>query len=243
MLPGDRRSQAHRRAPTTGPGHGRRHRVDDERSRSAAAGEIIAPQSTGERAGTRLAVDGDGTTLRLLAGRVGAALRPQRHLGIAAAGAGGGAAGSDPAASARRQAGGGTGDEVSGAGSTCRSGGLRADGRRLGQASLQHAASRATLCRLAGRYAGSSRTRARRAGTVFENAAAGALRQSHAGCSGARSGDGRCHPAPRRPAAGRSSAGDDWSATGTCAAADRKRAPRTGADDGAHRNGTGRATC
>src|SRR5438105_241806 len=103
----------------------------DERGRSSAAGAVDAPQSTGERAGTRLAVDGDGTTLRLLAGRVGAALRPQRDLGIAARGAGGGAAGSDPAAGARRQAGGATGDEVSGAGGARQRRGLRADGRRL----------------------------------------------------------------------------------------------------------------
>src|ERR1019366_4590838 len=65
--------------------------------------------------------------LRLLAGAVGAALGPQRDLGIAAPGAGGGAAGSDSAASARRQAGGATGDEISGAGGARQRGGLRAE--------------------------------------------------------------------------------------------------------------------
>ena len=217
--------------------------MGDERSRSPAVGAVVAPQSTGERAGTRLAVDGDGATLQLLAGRVGAALRPQRDLGIAAPGAGGSAAGSNPAAGARRQAGCATGDEVSGAGGARQRGGLRADGRRLHQALLCHAASRATLCRLAGRHARSSRARPRRAGTVFENAAATASHQSRAGCPGARPGDGACHPASRRPAARRSSAGDDWLSAGTGPARDRKRAPRTGPDDGAHRKGTGRATC
>ncbi len=111
------------------------------------------------------------------------------------------------------------------------------------QASLQHAASRATLCRLAGRHARSSRARPRRAGTVFEDAAAGAVRQSCASCPGARPGDGRCHSASCRPAAGRSPARDDWPATGPRATRDRKRAPRVRADDGTHRKGTGRATC
>ena len=115
-LPGDRRPQAHRRAPATGPGHGRSHGLGDERSRSSAAVAVAALQPAGKRAGTRLAAGGDGAALRLLAGGVGAPFRPQHELGIAAAGAGGVAAGSDPAASARRKARGATGDEVSGAG-------------------------------------------------------------------------------------------------------------------------------
>src|SRR3970040_429714 len=106
------------------------------------------------RAGTRLAVDGDGTTLRLLAGGTGAALRSQCELGVAAIGAGGVVAGSDPAASARRQARGAGGDEVSGAGGAGGCGPLPADGGRLGGAPLRHAAGGATLHGVAPRVAG-----------------------------------------------------------------------------------------
>ena len=77
---------------------------------------VAAIQPAGKRAGTRLAVVGDGATLRLLAGRTGAPFRPQRELGVAAAGAGRVAAGGDPAASTRRQNLSAGGDEVSGAG-------------------------------------------------------------------------------------------------------------------------------
>ena len=56
-----------------------------------------------------------------------------------------------------------------------------AHGRRFRPASLRHAASRTTLCRLAGRLARGPRTHPRRAGTVFENAAAGAGRQAGGG--------------------------------------------------------------
>ena len=71
--------------------------------------------SAGKRAGTRLAAVGDGAALRLRAGRTGAPFRPQRELGIAAAGAGGVTAGGHPAASTRRQNLSAGGDEVSGA--------------------------------------------------------------------------------------------------------------------------------
>ncbi len=50
-------------------------------------------------------------------------------------------------------------------------------------------------------------------------------------------------PASRRPAARRSPAGDGWPAPGTSATSDRKRAPGTGPDGGAHRKGTGNQTC
>ena len=130
-LPGDRRPQAHRRARATGPGHGRSHGLGDERSRSSAAVEVAAVQPAGKRAGTRLAAGGDGAALRLLAGGTGAPFRPQRELGVAAAGAGGVAAGSDPAASARRQNRGASGDEVSGAGGASQRGRLRAHGGRI----------------------------------------------------------------------------------------------------------------
>ena len=56
--------------------------------------------------------------------------------------------------------------------------GLRADGRRFHPTSLRYAASRATLCGLARRLARGPRTHPRRAGTIFENAAAGAGRQA-----------------------------------------------------------------
>jgi ParB family chromosome partitioning protein len=63
------------------------------------------------------------------------------------------------------------------------------------------------------------------------------------GCTRPRPGDGGGHSASRRQAAHRSSAGDGWPATGTSATPDRKRAPGTGADGGAHRKGTGSETC
>ena len=100
------------------------------------------------------------------------------------------------------------GDEVSGAGGARQPGALPADGRRFRPAPLRHAASRATLCRLARRLARGSRAHSGRAGTVFENAAAAAGRQAGRGRTRARSGDGGCHPASRQPAAGRSPAGD-----------------------------------
>ena len=242
-LPGDRRPQAHRGAPATRPGHGRSHRLGDERRRSSAAGPVVAFQLAGNRAGTRLAVVGEGATLWLLAGGVGAPLRPQRELGVAAAGAGRVAAGSDPAASARRSDRGATGHEVSGAGGARQPGGLRADGRRFRPAPLRYAASRTTLCRLAGGLARGSRAHPRRAGTVFENAAAAAGHQAGRGRTRSRTGDGRRHPASRRPAARRSPAGDGPPATGTSAGPDRKRAPGTGPDGGANRKGTGSSTC
>ena len=78
-------------------------------------------------------------------------------------------------------------------------------------APLRYAAGRATLHGLARRLARGSRAHSRRAGTVFENAAAAAGSQAGGGrTSGARSGDGAGHPASRRPAARRSAAGDDW---------------------------------
>ena len=135
------------------------------------------------------------------------------------------------------------GHEVSGAGGASQSGGLRADGRRFRPAPLRHAASRATLCRLARRLARGPRAHPRRAGTVFENAAAAAISPAGRGGTGARSGDGGSHPASSRPAARRSPAGDGWPATGTSATPDRKCATGTGPDGGANRKGTGGQTC
>jgi len=63
-----------RGAPATGPGHSRSHRLDDERSRSSGAGPVAALQSAGKRAGTRLAVVGDGATPGLLEGKIAAQL-------------------------------------------------------------------------------------------------------------------------------------------------------------------------
>ncbi len=136
-----------------------------------------------------------------------------------------------------------TGDEVSGAGSARQPGAVCANGRRLRPAPLRHAASRTTLCRLAGRLARGPRAHPGRAGTVFENAAATAVHQAGRGGSGSRTGNGGGHPASRRPAARRSPAGDGWPATGTSATSDRKRAPGTGPDGGANRKGTGNQTC
>ena len=186
---------------------------------------------------------GDGAALGLLAGGSGAPLRPQRELGVAALGIGGTAALSHPAASARGSDRGATGHEVSGAGSARQRGAVRANGRRFRPAPLRYTAGRTTLCRLAGRLARGSRAHPGRAGTVFENAAAAAVHQAGRGGSRSRTGDGGGHPASRRPAARRSPAGDGWPATGTSATPDRKRAPGTGPDGGAHRKGRGNPTC
>src|SRR6185312_16683014 len=98
---------------------------------------------------------------------------------------------------------------------------------------LQYAASRATVHGLAPRHAGSPRTHSRRAGVVFEDATTGATDPASGGrTSGARSGNGDGHPATRRPAACRSPAGDDWSATETSAVSAGNCAAGTGADDG-----------
>jgi len=83
-------------------------------------------------------------------------------------------AGKHPAASAGRKAGGATGYEVSGSDGARQPRRLRAHGVRLRAAALQYAGSGTTLRRLAGGLARGPRARAGRAGTVFENAAAGA---------------------------------------------------------------------
>ena len=219
------------------------HGLGDERSRSSAAVAVATLQPPGKRAGTRLAVVGNGATLWVLAGGVGAPVRPQRELGVAALGAGRVAAGNDPAASTRRKAGRATGHEVSGAGGASQRGGLHADGCRFRAAPLRYAASGATLCRLARGLARGPRAYPRRAGTVFKNAAAAAIDPAGRGRTGARSGDGGGPPASSGPAAGRSPAGDGWPATGTSATPDRKRATGTRPDGGANGEGTRSQTC
>jgi hypothetical protein len=231
-------------AGTTGPGHGGSHGLGDARSRSPAAVAVAAVQPTGKRVGTRLAVGRDGATLRLWAGRTGAPLRPQHQLGIAPAGAGGITAGSDPTASARRQDRGAGGDEVSGAGGPRQRGRLHAHGRRFRRTPLRHAASRATLYGLAARHTHGSGAHSRRAGAVFENAAAATGSQAGGSrISRARSGDGGRHPASRRQAARRNSPGDDRGATETSAGADRNSAPGSQPAGGTNRKGAGTKTC
>lgn len=132
-----RRPQAHRCAPAIGPGHGRGRCLDDERSRSIAAGPVDANESTGEHARTGLAVGGNATALWLLAGRTGTALRPQPQLGVAPIGAGRVTAGSHSATSARRRDRRATGDEVSRANGASQRRRLRANGSRFRQAPLR----------------------------------------------------------------------------------------------------------
>ena len=121
---------------------------------------------------------------------------------------------------------------------------LHAHGGRFRRAPLRYAASRATVCGLAQRHARGPRTHSRRAGAVFENAAAATRSQAGGGrTSGARSGDGDRHPASRRQAARRSAAGDDWPATETSAGPDGKCAPGTQPDGGTNRKGAGAETC
>jgi uncharacterized ParB-like nuclease family protein len=77
--------------------------------------------------------------LRLRARRVGAPVRSQCELGIAATGAGGGSAGGDPTGGARGQDPDAGGVEVSGACCPPKPGGLPADGGDLRSASLRYA--------------------------------------------------------------------------------------------------------
>ncbi len=159
---------------------------------------------TRDGAGGRLAAGGAGAALRLWTRRAGAAVRSQHQLGVAAAGAGGASPGSDPAAGARGQDRGAAGDEVSGSGGAHQPGGLPADGGGVRQPSLEHAASRATLCRLARGLADDAKTHSRSARAVFESAAAsGTDRLGHR--TVARSGDGVGHREARQPAVDRRS--------------------------------------
>src|SRR3989442_7716136 len=100
------------------------------------------------------------------------AVRSQRELGIAAAGAGGVAAGGHPAASAGGQDLRTGGHEVSGASGARQLAGLRTNGGGIRAASLRHTASRTTVRRLAQRLAGDPPTHSRSAGAVFQSAAA-----------------------------------------------------------------------
>src|ERR1039458_2569621 len=118
------------------------------------------------------------------------------------------------------------------------------------------------------RHARGPRTHSRRAGVVFENAAAGGGNQTRGGAtkgggsgdwvgqpagagnqtgggrtSGARSGYGDRHPASYRKTARRSAAGDEWATTETSAGPDGKCAPGTQPDGGTNRKGAGAETC
>jgi uncharacterized ParB-like nuclease family protein len=124
----------------------------------AAAGPLAAVIRTRDGAGGGLAVGGVGAALRLRTGGVGAPVRSQRELGIAAAGTGGGFAGSHPAAGARGQNPGAGGAEVSGAGGAPKSGRLPTDGGDLRPAPLRYARGRPTVCRVAQGLAGNPPT-------------------------------------------------------------------------------------
>ena len=63
------------------------------------------------------------------------------------------------------------------------------------------------------------------------------------GTSGARSADGDCDSASRRPAPRRGHAGDDWPATKTSTVPVGKCAPGTPPDGGTNRKGAGAQTC
>jgi len=219
--------------------------VGDERSGSAGAVAVAALQPAGKRAGARLAAGGDGAALRVWNRGTGAPLRPQRELGVAAAGAGGMAAGSGPAAGARGPDRGTSGAEVPSAGSPRGRGAMPTDGGRVRGTPLRYAASRATVCGLAQRHARGPRAHSGRAGTVLENAAAGTGGRQGGSprTSDARSGHGGRHPASRQPAAGRGAGGDDRPATGTDRTPDGKRAAGAGADDGTNGKGARGPTC
>ena len=179
----------------------------DERGGGRTAGPLAAFIRTRDRAGGWLVTGGVGAALRLRAGRVGAPVRPQRELGVAATGAGGGSAGSHSAAGARGPDSGAGGDEVSGAGGTPKPGGLPAPGGDLRPASLRYAWSRPTVWGLAPRFACGAQTPSGRSGAVFQDAATGAGENSSRGAlwtrrrTVARPGDGGGDGKPRATAA------------------------------------------
>jgi hypothetical protein len=163
----------------------------DERSRGRTAGPLATPIRTRDRAGGGLAAGPDGAAFRLQPGGTGAAVRSQRELGVAAAGAGGAAARGDPAASAGRKDRGAGGDEVSGAGGAPEPGGLPAHGSRFRGASLRYTRSWATVWRLAPGIGRDSPADSGRSGAVFQNTAAGESADGRQRRSDPRSGDGR----------------------------------------------------
>jgi hypothetical protein len=181
--------------------------VADERGRSRAAGPLAALIRTGERTGGGLAASGDGAALRLWTGGVGAPVRSQRELGIAAAGAGGASAGDHPAAGARGQNRGASSDEISGASGAPKPGRLPTHGGNLRPAALRYAGSRATVRGLAKRHAGDPPTHSGESRAVFQNPAAGAGESSASARRRVdpRSGDSGRDRKPRASATGRRS--------------------------------------
>lgn len=243
-LPGDRRLPAHHCSRTVRPGHGGSAAVANERSRSSPAGRVAALGGTPERAGARLVTGRDGAAFRLWTRRTGAAVRSQRELGVAALGAGGTVAGGDSAARARGQSLGAGGDEVPGAGGPYQPGRLRAHGRGIRRAPLRYAGSRATLCRLAGRFAVGARAPASLSGAVFQNAAASAGGgDDSVDRARARSRYSRGYSAARPSSAEGSIAGDGPGATAQRRVPDRGRPPGTGADGGTDRKGAASRAC
>ena len=215
-LPGHRRLPARGRAGTVGPGHGRGGGLAAARGRSAGAGSFAAAERARDGAGRRLAAGGTGAAVRLRAGGAGTAVRPQRELGVAAAGAGGVAAGGGAAAGAHRCHCGARGDEVCGADGARQRRGLPADGGGGSQAPLQQPCGRPVVCRLACGLAVGSRADAGRAAEVSAGAAAGRAEAAGgpsghpAGRVAARPGDGSGDRPPGQPAAGRRCPVDGW---------------------------------
>jgi hypothetical protein len=237
-LRGHRWLQADRGAGATGAGHGGSGGVGAERGCGGIAGPLVALLRTGDGAGSGLAVGGVGAALRLRAGRVGPALRPQRELGIAAAGAGGGSAGSGTGAGAAGTDPGAGSHEVPGAGGAPESGRLPADGRHLRPAPLGGARSRPTVRRLAQGLARGPQTASGGAGTVLQNATA--AEPASACRTAARSGDGGRNRESRPAATGRRRR-LGCPAARKCAAADRSHGTTTSAHGRTTRTGAGNA--
>ena len=172
-LRGHRRLQADRSTGATGAGYGGGHSVAPERSGGRGARPLAAIVRTRNRVGGGLAAAGVGAALRLQPGGVGAAVRSQREMGIAAAGVGGAFAGGHPATGARGPDRGAAGDEISRAGGAAKPGGLPAHGGHFRCASLPHARSWRTVCRLAAGIGCHPPTHSGRSRAVFQNAEAG----------------------------------------------------------------------
>jgi hypothetical protein len=172
----------------------------DERGGGRGAGPFATAERARDCTGSGLAAGRVGAAFRLRARCIGAPVRSQREVGIAAAGIGGTAAGSDPAAGARRQGGGAGSHEVPGASGPPKPGGLPADGGDLRPASLRYPRSRPTVCRLAPRFGRDPQAHSGCSGLVFQGATTDAGESSgrHRCRTVTRSGEGGgdCEPRP-----------------------------------------------
>lgn len=146
-----------------------------ERSRSAGVGAVHAHQPAGDGPRTRLVAAGDGKPPGLLDRGTGAALRPQPELGGQPAGAGGDLAATGATTGARRPTRTGHRHALSGAGGARQHRALPTAGGSLRSrySTLDDAASRGTISRVAPSEPRTARTHRGGAGVIPQGATAG----------------------------------------------------------------------